>query len=510
MGSLALSLSGCTTFGEYLNNHFKVGPNYRRPPAPVAEHWIDAADVRVRSENPDTSRWWSVFHDPVLDSLVQTASQQNLTLREAGFRVLEARAQLGIVVGNLFPQVQQVSGEFVQQGLSRKDANREFILQRFFPQWSYGFGLAWELDFWGRFRRAIEAADDSLNASVENYDDVLVTLLGDVATTYVQIRTLQQQLVYARTNVQLQRETLGIAQARFRGGQASELDVDQAQSTLSQTEAVIPQLEIQIRQANNQLCVLLGIPPEDLGAKLGSSGIPIVPPEVAVGMPADLLRRRPDVRRQERLAAAQCAQIGIAEADFYPAITINGAIGYSAKFFPDLFNAQALQGSVGPSFQWNVLNYGRILNNVRLQVAKFQELVVDYQNTVLKANAEVENALVQFLQSHQAAKALAESVAAAERAVKVALSQYRGGLIDFNRVSLLEQNLVQQQNQLAQAQGAIAVGLIQIYRALGGGWQIRCGPNGTAAVDVPAPPGAVPGTMNAPPATPPPNPGTKG
>ncbi len=169
-----------------------------------------------------------------------------------------------------------------------------------------------------------------------------------------------------------------------------------------------------------------------------------------------------------------------------------------------------MQGSVGPSFQWNVLNYGRILNNVRLQVAKFQELVVDYQNTVLKANAEVENALVQFLQSHQAAKALAESVAAAERAVKVALSQYRGGLIDFNRVSLLEQNLVQQQNQLAQAQGAIAVGLIQIYRALGGGWQIRCGPNGTAAVDVPAPPGAVPGTMNAPPATPPPNPGTKG
>jgi NodT family efflux transporter outer membrane factor (OMF) lipoprotein len=516
LGILAQSLCGCTPLDVYVRNHFKVGPNYRRPPAPVAEHWIDAADVRVRSENADISRWWGVFNDPALDSLIQTAYQQNLTLREAGFRVLEARAQLGITVGNLFPQVQQAKGEFVQQGVSFKDANRVLTPERlfptperFFPQWSYGFSLAWELDFWGRFRRAVESADDSLNASVENYDDVLVTLLGDVASTYVQMRTLQQQLVYVRANVQLQRETLAIAQAKFRGGQASELDVDQAQSTLYQTEAQIPQLEIQIRQANDQLCVLLGIPSEDLVPKLGDAAIPITPPEVFVGVPADLLRRRPDVRRQERLAAAQCAQIGIADADFYPAITLNGAIGYSAKFFPDLFNAQALQGSVGPSFQWNLLNYGRILNNVRLQAAKFQEMVVNYQNTVLQADAEVENGLVQFLKSQQAAKSLAESVAASERAVKVALSQYKGGLIDFNRVSLLEQNLVQQQTQLAQARGAIATGLIQVYRALGGGWQIRCTPTGMVPADAPPPPVQAPGAADGAPSPPEPVPGPK-
>jgi outer membrane protein TolC len=200
------------------------------------------------------------------------------------------------------------------------------------------------------------------------------------------------------------------------------------------------------------------------------------------------LRRRPDVRRQERLAAAQAARIGVAEADFYPAIAINGTIGYQAEELAQLFESLSFTGTVGPSFQWKILNYGRILNNVRLQEARFQELVTTYQNTVLQAGEEVENGLVLFLKSQQRAKYLAESVDAAEKAVKVAIAQYKGGLVDFNRVALLQQNLVQQQDLLAQARGDIALGLIQVYRALGGGWQIRCGPTeGMPVASVAAP-----------------------
>jgi NodT family efflux transporter outer membrane factor (OMF) lipoprotein len=479
LGGLLLAsvlMCGCTTLEEYIDNGFKVGPNYGRPPAPVAKDWIDAADVRVRKESDDLSKWWTVFNDPVLASLVCSAYQQNLSLREAGFRVLEARAQLCIDVGNLFPQTQTASGDYTRLALSRETANR-FLgtgVKRWFAQWDYGFNLRWELDFWGRFRRAVEADEATLNASVENYDDVLVTLLGDVATNYTQLRTLEQRIKYAQQNVDLQRATLTIVEGRFKAGTTNELDVVQARSTLEQTEAQIPELEISLRQTSNQLCILLGIPPEDLQARLGPAPIPIAPAEVAVGIPADLLRRRPDVRRAERQAAAQSAQIGVAEAEFYPHMALNGTITYSAEHFKDLFREQALAGNVGPSFTWNILNYGRILNNVRLQDARFQELVATYQNTVLRAQQDVGNGLVMFLRAQQRTKLQAASVDDAEKAVKIALAQYTAGAIDLTRVTLLEQTLVQLQDTLAQARGEVAMGLIQVYRALGGGWQIRC------------------------------------
>lgn len=466
-------LSGCTGVKDYFRNGFKVGPNYLRPPAPVARQWIDADDMRVRSETEDNSAWWTVFNDPELTALIETAYRQNLTLREAGFRVLQARAQRGVAVGNLLPQTQTNNGHLFQEKLSREAANRSFIPQAFYGDWRYDLNLAWEIDFWGRFRRAIEAADGNLNASVESYDDVLVTLLADVAANYALLRTIEQQLVYVNENVSLQRQSLVIARARFEGGQTTEVDVDMAQSILSQTEALIPQLKIQRRQTNNRLCILLGMPVEDLESRLKASPIPTAPSDVAVGIPADLLRRRPDVRRQERLAAAQSARIGIAQADFYPAISITGNIGYNAAQFPKLFNDQALDGFVGPSFQWKILNYGRIRNNVRLQQAAFQELVAAYQQTVLQANEEAENGLVEFLESQTEARNYAESVAASKKAVVAALAQYDGGLVNFIWVSFLEQNLVQQQNQFALSQNNIAQGLIQVYRALGGGWQIR-------------------------------------
>jgi NodT family efflux transporter outer membrane factor (OMF) lipoprotein len=466
-------LCGCTSVREYIDNGFKVGPNYRPPVAPVAKHWIDADDKRMHEDSEDLSRWWKVFDDPALDALICEAYHQNLTLREAGFRVLEARAQLAIIKGEIFPQSQTATGDYSRAASSHKTASGQFNTNPYINQYDLGFNLNWELDFWGRFRRAIESSEANLDASVENYDDVLVTLLGDVAADYVQMRTLEKRIEYLKANVKLQQETLTITQARLKGGTTSELDPLQARSTLEQTQAQIPEFEIQLRETVNALCILMGMPPEDIRARLGSGPIPTTPADVAVGIPAELLRRRPDVRRAERLAAVQSALIGVAQSEYYPAISVNGSFGYSAQEFPDLFSSSAFRGSAGPSFQWNILNYGRILNNVRLQDAKFQELVAAYQQTVLSAGQEVENGLVTFLRAQKRAALQNASVEDAERAVKIVLVQYEAGSIDFTRVTQLEQFLVQQQDVLTQAQGEIANGLIQVYRALGGGWQIR-------------------------------------
>jgi NodT family efflux transporter outer membrane factor (OMF) lipoprotein len=473
LAGLLAATCGCTSLRQYVQNGFKVGPEYCKPVAPVATDWIDAGDRRIRDESPRLQRWWDVFDDPTLNALINNAASQNLTLREAGFRVMRARAVRAITVGELFPQSQNVAGGYSRNALSTQSANTGFLQDRFFDDWQGGFNLGWELDFWGRYRRAIEAADADLDASIENYDAVLVTLLADVASAYVDVRTLQKQLMLVKANETLQAETLKIVSAKFSGGMVSELDVDQAKSNLAQTQALIPQLEIPLRQAELRLCILMGMPPVDLERMVGQGPIPTAPPSVSIGIPADLLAQRPDVRRAEREVAAQSARVGIAESELYPHIGVIGSIGVSSEDFSDLFTSEALQGSVGPSFQWNILNYGRLLNAIRVQDARLAELIANYQNTVITANAEVESGLVRFLRSQEQANFLNESVNAAVRATNVALKQYEFGMVDFNRVALIEQNLVQQQDLYAQAQGDIAQGLIEIYRALGGGWQIR-------------------------------------
>ena len=474
MALVLISAAGCTPVRQYFRNGCKVGPNYCRPAAPVADTWIDANDKRVQTDHNNLHNWWTVFHDPTLDALIQNASSQNLTVRQAGFRVLQARAARAIAVGNLFPQTQDAFGSYQRIAQSGATANSQFGgAQRFFDQWDTGFNLSWELDFWGRYRRAVEAADADLNVSIENYDEVLITFLGDVASTYITIRTIQERIVLTEQNIKLQQETLAVVDARFRGGQVSEFDYDQALSTLAQTQALLPAFDLQLRQAMDQLCVLLAMTPRDLNAIIGHAPIPVCPPEVAIGIPADLLRQRPDVRSAERQVAAQSARVGVATSDLYPHISINGTIGYSAEEFSDLFTDRAFMGNVGPSFQWNILNYGRLLNNIRLQDAHLAELIVNYQQTVLQANSEVEDGVARFLYSQERAKALAVSVDAANKAFIIGASQYRGGTIDFTRLVLVEQNLVQQQDQYAQAQGEIAQGLVDTYRALGGGWQIR-------------------------------------
>ncbi|CAN5633637.1 N/A [soil metagenome] len=386
-------------------------------------------------------------------------------------RVLEARSQQAIAVGSLFPQQQAASGSYTRFGLSRNVADPAPV--GFFDNWATGLGASWELDFWGRYRRNIESATDATDATVDDFDNVMVMLVGDLASAYVQYRVSGQQLAYTRENVRIQKASLAQATARWKGGQTSELPVVQANSLLQQTESIIPVLEIGLRQANNQMCVLLGIPPVDLSAKLGEATIPVSPPELVVGIPADLIRRRPDLRSAERLVAAQNAQIGVAEADFYPAFFINGNIGVEAKDLAGLFTGKSLSAQIGPAFQWNVLNYGRILNNVQFQDLKTQELAASYQQKVLTAAQEVENGIVAYLRSREQAAYVAASVRDAERAVKLTTAEFEAGAIDFTAVFVAEQFLNQQQNQYAFAQGNVALSLIAVYRALGGGWEAR-------------------------------------
>lgn len=471
---LLVASGGCTSVSNYVRNGFKVGPNYCPPCGPVSDRWIDDRDPNVRSDPPNDAAWWRTFNDPVLDCLVQTAYRQNLSLRIAGFRILEARAQRGIAVGNLFPQSQQAFGDYTRTNLSKNAPNAAPNLN--FDEATLGTSLAWELDFWGRFRRAVESADARLEASVYNYDNVLVLLLAEVAQQYTNLRTAEQRLEYARKNVADQRKSLELADLKLQHGATTRLDVTQGQSNLSQTEAIIPPLEAARRQAANQLCILMGIPPRNLEEMLGIRSIPFAPPDVAVGIPADLLRRRPDVRRAEREAAAQCAQIGIAVSELYPHFSITGSIYVDSANFNDLFDPRSFAGNVGPSFSWNILNYGRLVNNIRVQDARFQQLALNYQNTVLQANAEVENALIGFLKAQQAVKFLVTSADAATQSLDLVRLQYKEGQSDFNRVLFIEQSLTQQEDQLAVARGSVAQNLIQVYRAIGGGWQIRLAP----------------------------------
>ncbi|HYW79687.1 MAG TPA: efflux transporter outer membrane subunit, partial [Thermoguttaceae bacterium] len=376
---------------QWAHQHFKVGPDYCPPAAPISDAWIDADDPDVVSEATDYGYWWAVFNDPVLNELQETARRQNLPLRAAGARIVEARARLAIARGSLFPQLQEAFGEYRRTQVSQTTVNRLPTVA--FDTWDAGFDASWELDIWGRFRRNIESAEATLDAQVDDRDDVLVILQGEVAAAYIQMRAFQKRLRLAENNVALQEKTLELADIRFRRGAVTELDPAQAKENLASTQALIPPLQTGIRQTQNALCILLGTPPHDLNEMLGPGPIPESPPEAIVGIPADLLRRRPDVRRAERLAAAQSAQIGIAESDLYPRFAITGFVGYQASDLSDLFQTNSFNGSVGPGFQWNILNYGRIRNNVRGEEARCCELVFNYQNTVLEANREVEDAI---------------------------------------------------------------------------------------------------------------------
>jgi NodT family efflux transporter outer membrane factor (OMF) lipoprotein len=467
LAGLALPMAACA-----------VGPDFVPQPAPIAYEFIGANNRLVKSNGRDDRDWWKSFHDPALNQLIQIAYNQNLTLLSAGTRVLQARAVLGVAIGSIYPQVQQGTGSLIY---NRTSAATPLAGPNATPSlfWTDSLALqaAWELDLWGKFRRGVESADGAYLASIASYDDVLVSLLGDVAATYIGIRTTEQLIAIARTNVRKQEDALKIAKAKYTGGGTSERDVFQATNVLTATQAVIPQLTIQLQQATDALYVLLGMPPQRLGILLYRSRGAIAPPSgtIVVGIPADLLRRRPDIRAA---ALAQSAQIGVAEAQLFPAISITGAFGGAASTanghnLGDVITSKGLTYAAGPSFQWNILNYGQITNNVRFQDAKLQQLLVDYQNTVLKAQQQVDDGISLFLQSRAQAEFLRRSVDAARGAFKIALEQYESGATDFTTVLTAEQNLFQAESNLAVATGNVSLGAIAVYRALGGGWQIR-------------------------------------
>lgn len=473
VAACALATSGCTSWSQYWRNNMMVGPEYMRPPAPVESEWIDAGDAQVRSMSDVETLWWEQFNDPVLNGLVLQAYEGNLSLREAGFRVLAARAAYNITVGGFFPQAQGAVAAYDRWVLSRNVGALSALGNNSFSIWQTGFNLSWELDVWGRLRRNIESAEGKYQASVEEYDGVLVTLIADVAERYVEYRIASKQVADLRRLAAIQRQSLELATNRFQGGATSEIDVSQATLNLAQTEASIPGYEQQARVAANALCMLLGIPPEDLAVRLGATDIPVSPPALEAGIPADLLRRRPDVRAAERELAAQSAQIGVAEADLYPAFSLNGYLGVYANEIGQLFESDSQFGLIAPVVDWKILNYGRLLNNIRQQDAKFQGLAARYQETVLRAGREAEDGIITFLKAREATEKQRVALAAATRSVELVQIQYREGTADFNRVFVVQKNQVEEQVRLNDNVGDVARGMIQLYRALGGGWQLR-------------------------------------
>jgi NodT family efflux transporter outer membrane factor (OMF) lipoprotein len=337
----------------------------------------------------------------------------------------------GVAIGEFYPQDQQASASINRNRIPISVPYN--VISNTYWQDAFGVQAGWELDIWGKLRRGIESADDAYLSSVANYDDALVTLTGDVASTYVRIRTIETQLAIARENIERQRQTLQIARARFAGGVVTKRDVYQAENVLGATEATIPELTIELQQVKNALSVLLGMPPSPLESLLaGASDIPEAPAQVPVGIPADLLRRRPDLRKAELEAAAQCAQIGFAKGDLLPSFTLVGNLGTLATnigqaSLSNVFTASSVAYSVGPTVQWSILNYGQITNNVRVQDAKFQEFLVNYENAVLKAQQEVENGITKFVQSRDQADFLKASAQAALGALTIATWSTREG-----------------------------------------------------------------------------------
>jgi NodT family efflux transporter outer membrane factor (OMF) lipoprotein len=467
---LLLCLTACTT----------LGPDFETPEADVKAQWLATDDPVFQSGKAVNSEWWTLFNDLVLDGLIQQAYEQNLPLQVAGLRIMEARAQLGIAIGNQYPQLQEAAGALTRVNLSENEPNFDGAADEKYWTANAGFNASWELDFWGRYRRGVESASANMGSQIAAYDNALVSLTGEVASVYIRIRTLEERLVVARSNVDAQQKGYRLADVKFRAGDTSALDPAQALTLLRNTQAQIPSLESQVRQSRNALSILLGMPPGNLDALLGKGNIPVAPADVALGVPAELLRRRPDIRQAELQVAAQSAQIGIAQANLYPSFSLLGSVGFTSSDtnpsdMSDIRNSDSFGYSFGPAFSWPILNYGRLKNNVRVQDARLEESIVNYQNTVLEAAREVEDGLAGFLGAKASTGYLNDSVKSAQRAVDLSLIQYREGATGYQRVLDSQQSLLTQQDQYTASKGDIVSSLVTTYKALGGGWQIRSG-----------------------------------
>lgn len=452
----SLLLSACTT----------LGPDYVKPGGGAADTWQGGSLGQVKGSSfADTNdQWWTQFQDPVLDALVQEALSKNHSVRATGLRILEARAQLGIADASRYPQLQQVSGSAMPVGQVRDGPNTDFV------SYNLGANLGWEIDFWGKFQRSIEAADASYFATLAQYDDIQVLMAAQVATLYVNIRTLEARLQISRENARLQQRSLEITQKQFRSGNSDELDVQQAKTQYLSTLSGIPALEASLRQSQNALSTLLARAPGPLPEMSDNTGkIPHASLQLASELPADLIRRRPDVRSAERLMAAQSALIGVSEAELYPSLTLLGSLGLSATSLSG--SSTTLDWGIGPSFKWNVFDHGLLSNAVLVQDARFQQLKESYQNTLLTAAREIDDAAIGFAKNEEQIVLLEQTEQAARRSLEIANIRYREGMADFQRVLDSQRALFSQQERLVSSRGNVMLSLISLYKAMGGGWQ---------------------------------------
>jgi NodT family efflux transporter outer membrane factor (OMF) lipoprotein len=392
---------------------------------------------------------------------------------------MEARAALGIAIGNQYPQ-NDISAGVSRVGLSNNTVNRPPDFTRDYWNQQLGFDASWEADFWGKYRRGVKEQKAVYVSSIDDYQNALVSLCAEVARTYVAIRTFEELIEQGRQNVRIQEESLRIADVRYRDGATSELDVAQARELLESTRASIPQLEIGLAQSQNALSTLLGQPTGSLQSLLqGPQTIPAAPSQVAVSIPADMLRRRPDIRSAELVAMAQSERIGIAKADLYPHFVISGALGvHSTEPGVPPFNfldPASLFFAVGPRVYWTPFDFGRIKNRMRVEDARFQQALTTYQNSVLKASQEVDDSIIGFIKTLDATSAQQNAVTAARRSVELASLQYREGAIDYQRVLDSQRTLLQEENNLVSLRSNAATNVVSLYKALGGGWEMSVG-----------------------------------
>ncbi len=443
-----------------------VGPDYVPPDASSPASWhsrLKNGRVGGEEDSCALARWWTTLNDPVLSSLVDRAVIGNLDLREAKARVREARARRGLSKSEMFPTL-DVSGSATKSRSNHEESEL----------YSTAFDAGWELDLFGGVRRAVEAAEADLQAGREDLHNVLVTLTAEVVLNYVELRMYQGQLATTGENLRLQRETYELTQWRYEAGLDDELSVQQARYSMESTRSQIPTLRSAEEESKNRIAVLLGKQPGMLHKELEfQAPIPVAPPEIAVGIPADMLRRRPDVRKAERELAAQTARIGEATADLYPRFKLTGSIGLQSDELSGLFKSTGSFWSIGPGISWNIFDAGAVRRNIEIQSAQQEQYLNAYEAAVLNALEEVENALVAYAEEQNRRNSLNEAVHAAQRAVELSRIKYRAGMIDFVNLLETERSLLSYQNELVQSHGNVASNLVRLYKALGGGWETQ-------------------------------------
>jgi NodT family efflux transporter outer membrane factor (OMF) lipoprotein len=471
-----------------LNSCTMVGPDYKQPETQVTDKWAginsQRADDGVKTSPTQDAKWWESFNDPVLNNLIEVGYQNNLSLQSTGVKVLQARALLAQSVGELYPQQQSVSANYTRQRMGTSSQYASIAPSNLETD-SASLSAGWEPDFWGKYRRAIRANDASFLSSLAAYDSALVSLTANIGSTYIAIRAYQQQIALTEHSIQLLKEGLHLTQTRYDTGQASLSDVEQATTTLNQTQSSLPTLKASLQQQKDALAVLIGTTPDKVDPLLKPNtksklNIPLAPSTVAVGIPKDVLRQRPDVRQAELDAMAESEKIGAVKAQLYPAFTLVGSFGYSASNTGNSSTNNIFQWSnhtyaIGPSLSIPIFNYGQITNQVRAQDAAFQEAIFNYQNTVLKAQKEVQDGIINYVEAQKTLASMVSANNAALNNVKLMRVRYDTGEVDYSSVLDAEESQLSVQSALINAQSSLPQNLISLYSALGGGWQIREG-----------------------------------